>query len=105
MNATEQHIKRYQTDLRFRAIAISAVHEAFREHGGITAAAFSDVHDVALRAVVIALGKAFDGDAELKAMQAERDQYKRLVEKLSGTFSALTIINRADAPPAKEKEA
>ena len=80
-----------QADVAFRAMVMSAVHEAVSE---ARAEPYFDpldidmelVHDIAGRACMLALKRAFDGNAEIARLRAERDAYKEMALK----FSALS---------------
>jgi len=74
----------YERDARFRARVLSAVaraEEEGRQHIGDDEIRWRDVHEIAVNAAVIALREAFEGDAELAMLRAERDRYKELALK------------------------
>ena len=77
-----------QADMAFRAMVMSAAHEAlsnFQENGP-QVIEIKDVHNVATEACMIALKRAFDGNAEIARLRAERDAYKEAALR----FSALS---------------
>lgn len=75
--ATQRAIDEYQRDARFRTIVLSAIREARHERGPIDPEdAERDSLELAELACVIALKRAFDGDAELAAARQERDHYR-----------------------------
>jgi len=80
--------KRYREDARFRALCQSAVNEAINEHGRIDPdRADEGAYYIALRACTVALHRAFEENAELKAAQEELKAYKEAYSGLSQRVS------------------
>jgi hypothetical protein len=96
----------YERDARLRARVLSAVaraEEEARQHIHDDEIRWRDVHEIAVNAAVIALREAFEGDAELGMLRAERDRYKELAIK-GLELTAPRIIVPADAIASGEHE-
>jgi hypothetical protein len=69
-------------DLRFRRIVDSIVARTLQEHGAIDPArAAEEAHDIARKVAALLLHQIYDGDAELLALRAELEHWRRFAEK------------------------
>ena len=89
--ATDLH----RRDLRTRALIDSSVHTAMDDYGPIDPEeAGRDAARIAQSACAILAARIFTEDAELHAIRAERDQYRKLAEE------ALSVSPRQIVIPA-----
>ena len=73
----------YERDHRLRMLAQSAVSQVMQHHRDLDNRPIEtrDVHNIALKAVVIALTRTYDEDAEIKTLRMERDHYRKIAEE------------------------
>jgi hypothetical protein len=80
--ALQKAAKEYRTDPRFRMMVDSCISLARQDHGLIDPEkAERDAHEVATLATALLLARIYHEDAEIRALRAERDQYRKIAEE------------------------
>lgn len=82
VTAVKRAAEMYELDPRFRALTQSCVAMARGEQGPVDhERPEQDAYEIAVRACMLLLARVYTEDAELVAIRAERDHYRRLAEK------------------------
>lgn len=85
-SSAKRAIESYQSDARFRAVAMSCVAEAQHEYGQIDPErADEEAYHLATRATITLLQRIYEEDSELSALKIERDHYKEIALRFAHT--------------------
>lgn len=89
----ERSRRSYERDMRFNQMAQSCVAQALDVRGRVDPErADGDAYEIALLAVATLLQRIYEEDAELNALRAERDHYKKLALKTAHLIPARPLV-------------